>query len=44
MMNAAGGGGQKEYRAPDPNAYDPKMYGDLPVSSEIKDLFKYIEK
>jgi hypothetical protein len=43
MMNAAGGG-QKEYRAPDPNAYDPKMYGDLPVSSEIKDLFKYIEK
>ncbi|CAF0809379.1 unnamed protein product [Adineta steineri] len=39
-----GGGGQKEYKAPDPNAYDPKMYRDLPVSAEIKDLFKYIEK
>ncbi|CAF3780686.1 unnamed protein product [Rotaria magnacalcarata] len=39
-----GAGGQKEYRAPDPNAYDPSLYRDLPVSSEIKDLFKCIEK
>ncbi|CAF0925448.1 unnamed protein product [Adineta ricciae] len=38
------GNGQKEYKAPDPNAYDPKMYRDLPVSAEIKDLFKYIDK
>lgn len=37
-------GGQKEYRAPDAGAYDPKMYRDLPVSGEIKDLFKYIDK
>ncbi|CAF2395189.1 unnamed protein product [Rotaria sp. Silwood2] len=36
--------GQKEYKAPDPNAYDPSMYRDLPVSSEIKELFKCIEK
>jgi len=36
--------GQKEYKAPDPDAYDPKMYRDLPVSSEIKELFKYIDK
>ncbi|CAF0926449.1 unnamed protein product [Rotaria sp. Silwood1] len=36
--------GQKEYKVPDPNAYDPSMYRDLPVSSEIKDLFKCIEK
>ncbi len=39
-----GGSGQKEYKAPDPNAYDPKMYRDLPVSAEIKDLFKYIDQ
>lgn len=39
-----GTGGQKEYKAPDTNAYDPKMYRDLPVSAEIKDLFKYIDK
>lgn len=39
-----GGTGQKEYRAPDPDAYDPKMYHDLPVSGEVKDIFKYIEK
>ena len=39
-----GGTGQKEYRAPDADAYDPKMYHDLPVSGEVKDIFKYIEK
>ncbi|CAF0799331.1 unnamed protein product [Rotaria sordida] len=39
-----GTAGQKEYKAPDPNAYDPSMYRDLPVSLEIKDLFKCIEK
>lgn len=39
-----GATGQKEYKAPDANAYDPTMYRDLPVSSEIKELFNYIEK
>ena len=39
-----GAPGQKEYKAPDPDAYDPKMYRDLPVSAEIKELFKYIDK
>ncbi len=39
-----GTSGQKEYKPPDVNAYDPKMYQDLPVSSEVKDIFKYIEK
>ncbi len=36
--------GKKEYKQPDTDAYDPKMYHDLPVSSEVKDIFKYIEK
>jgi hypothetical protein len=36
--------GQKEYKAPDTATYDPKLYRDLPVSSEIKELFKYIDK
>ncbi|CAF1522076.1 unnamed protein product [Rotaria magnacalcarata] len=39
-----GAGGQKEYKSSDVNAYDPKMYHDLPVSAEVKDIFKYIEK
>lgn len=39
-----GASGQKEYKAPDPNAYDSKMYRDLPVSAEIKELFTYIDK
>ena len=42
MMNNTGG--QKEYRAPDDGAYDPKLYRDLPVSSEIKELFTHIDK
>ncbi|CAF0884891.1 unnamed protein product [Rotaria sp. Silwood1] len=39
-----GASGQKEYKSSDVNAYDPKMYQDLPVSTEVKDIFKYIEK
>jgi hypothetical protein len=38
-----GGSGQKEYKPPDLDAYDPKMYQDLPVSSEVKDIFIYLD-
>jgi hypothetical protein len=41
---ANGAIGQKEYKPADADAYDPKMYQDLPVSAEVKDVFKYIEK
>ncbi|CAF1166642.1 unnamed protein product [Adineta steineri] len=39
-----GPAGQREYKQPDTDAYDPKMYQDLPVPLEVKDLFKYIDK
>lgn len=42
MTNNAGG--QKEYRTTDEGGYDPNLYRDLPVSSEIKELFTCIDK
>ncbi|CAF0821605.1 unnamed protein product [Adineta ricciae] len=34
---------QQEYKH-DVDVYDPKMYHDLPVAPEVKDIFSYIEK
>lgn len=35
---------QKEYKSPDMTVFDPKMYLDLPVSADVKDIFQLIEK
>lgn len=41
-----GASGQQEYKHsdPDPDMYDPKMYHDLPVTADVKEIFSFIEK
>lgn len=42
--NESGDDSQQENFNEMPGAYDPAAFRDLPVSSEIKDIFKYIER